>query len=104
MLFLLHIQTHPRPELTSEQRTEFRERESAAAVDLMRRGILRRMFRCVGSNLSYSIWEADTPEQLHAGICTLPAFPSILHVTVTPLIRHPVEDAYERAYGPIPPL
>ena len=104
MLFMLHIQVHPRTEATPEQRAEGRERENQAALDLIRKGLLRRMFRCAGSNLSYSIWEADSAEELDAAIRTLPNFPSIQNVTVTPLIKHPVEEAYEAAYGPMPPL
>jgi muconolactone delta-isomerase len=62
------------------------------------------MFRCAGSNLSYSIWEAETAEDLDAALRSLPAFPSIMSVTVTPIIKHPVEEAYEQKFGPIPPL
>jgi hypothetical protein len=41
---------------------------------------------------------------LDAAIRTLPNFPLIQNMTVTPLIRHPVEEAYEEEYGPMPPL
>jgi hypothetical protein len=34
----------------------------------------------------------------------MPAFSSILNVTVTPLIKHPVEEAYEQEHGSVPPL
>jgi muconolactone delta-isomerase len=45
-----------------------------------------------------------TQEELDAAIRTLPNFPLIQNMTVTPLIRHPVEEAYEEEYGPMPPL
>jgi len=104
VLFLLHIQTQPRPDFTPEQRADESRRELAAAVDLMRRGVLRRIFRCAGSNLSYCICEADSPEDLDAALREMPAFTSILHVSVTPLIKHPVEKAYEQEYGSLPPF
>ena len=104
MLFLLHIQTQPRPDFTPEQRADESRRERAAAVELMRRGVLRRIFRCAGSNLSYCICEAESPEELDAALRAMPVFSSILRVTVTPLIKHPVEEAYEEEYGSVPPF
>ena len=104
MLFLLNIVMQPRPDRTPEQRGQARERENSVALDLMQQGTLRRMFRCAGSNESYSIWEAASPEDLDAALRSLPNFPSIAIVKVTPLIKHPVEEAYERERGPVPPL
>ena len=103
MLFLLHIRVHPRPELSPEQRAEARGRENEAAFQLIRRGVLRRMFRCAGSNLSYSLWEAGSAEELDAALRTLPNFPFIADVTVTPLVKHPLEAPYEQEVGPLPP-
>ena len=104
VLFLLHIQTQPRPDLIPAQRAAETQRESAAAVELMRRGLLRRIFRAAGSNVSYCICEAASLEDLDATLRSMPAFSSILHVTVTPLIKHPVEEAYEREHGSVPHL
>jgi muconolactone delta-isomerase len=60
MLFMIHIQVHPRTDATQEQRTEGRERENQAALDLIRSGTLRRMFRCAGSI-------AARPQDHHTG-------------------------------------
>jgi muconolactone D-isomerase len=69
----------------------------------MQRGVLRRIFRIVGQQASFSLWEADTLEELHAVLESLPLY-RFMAITVTPIMRHPVEEAYEREYGAIPPL
>ena len=103
--FRVHAQALPRPDVTAEQRADFRQREYAALIDLVRRGVLRRMLRCARANMNYSIWEAESLETLDAAIRSLPAFSSGLNVaTVTPLVRHPIEEAYEQEHGPVPSL
>jgi muconolactone D-isomerase len=86
-----------------EQRGDILRCETEAAVALMQRGVLRRIFRIVGQQASFSIWEADTLEELHAVLESLPLY-HFMVITVTPIIRHPVEEAYERKYGSIPLL
>jgi muconolactone D-isomerase len=103
MHFLLHIGTQLPGEWTPEQRGDILQRETAAAVTLMQRGVLRRIFRIVGQQASFSLWEADTLEELHAVLASLPPY-RFMVITVTPIIRHPVEEKYEQAYGSIPPL
>jgi muconolactone D-isomerase len=34
---------------------------------------------------------------------SLPMYP-FMTISVTPIIKHPVEEAYEQKHGPIPPL
>jgi muconolactone delta-isomerase len=74
-----------------------------AAVDLMHRKVLRRTFRVVGQLANFSIWETATPEELYAALQSLPMYP-FMTITVTPIIKHPVEQAYEDKHGSIPPL
>ena len=45
-------------------------------------------------------WQTATPEDLHAVVQTLPLF-SFMTITGTPVMKHPVEEAYEREHGPI---
>jgi muconolactone D-isomerase len=103
MRFLLHIRTQLPGEWTPEQREDILRRETEAAVALMQRGVLRRIFRIVGQHASFSIWEADTLEELHVVLESLPLY-RFMAITVTPIIRHPVEETYEREYGSIPPF
>lgn len=74
MRFLLHIRTQLPGEWTPEQRGDILQRETEAAVALMQRGVLRRIFRIVGQQASFSIWEADTLEELHAVLESLPLY------------------------------
>ena len=103
MRFLLNIRVQLPGEWTTEQRADLVRRETEAAVDLIHRRVLRRTFRVVGQLANASIWETDTPEELHAVLQSLPMYP-FMTVTVTPIIKHPVEEAYEQKHGPIPPL
>ncbi len=101
MRFLLNIQVRMPGEWTQEQRTELARRETEAAVELMHRKVLRRTFRVVGQVANFSIWETATPEELDAVLRSLPMYP-FMTITVTPIIKHSVEQAYEEKYGPIP--
>jgi muconolactone D-isomerase len=103
MRFFLSIRVQLPGEWTTEQRADLVRRETEAAVDLIHRGVLRRTFRVVGQLANASIWETDTPEELHAVLQSLPMYP-FMTISVTPIIKHPVEEAYERKHGPIPPL
>lgn len=103
MRFMLQIRTQLPGEWTGDQRKELSDRQAAAALELMRRGILRRTFRVVGQLANFSIWEVNTLEELHAVLESLPMYP-FMTISVTPIIQHPVEAAYEAKYGAIPPL
>jgi len=103
MLFLVHIHAQLPGDWTPEQRLDARRRENEAAVALMNRRVLRRIFRLVGINSNYGIWEAETPEDLDSVLRSLPLFP-YMTITVMPIIKHPVEEAYEQEHGPVPPL
>ena len=103
MRYLLNIQVRMPGEWTQEQRTELFHREVEAAVELMHRKVLRRTFRVVGQMANFSIWDAATPEELHAVLQSLPMYP-FMTISVTPIIKHPVEQAYEEKYESIPTL
>ena len=103
MRFVLNIQVRLPGEWSPEQRAELARRETEAAVELMHRKILRRTFRIVGQLANFSIWETATPDDLHAVLRSLPMYP-FMTITVTPIIKHPVEEAYEEKFGAIPAL
>ena len=103
MRFLLNIQVRLPGEWNQEQRADLVRRETEAAVELIHRKVLRRTFRVVGQLANISIWETATPEELHAVLQSLPMYP-FMTITVTSIIKHPVEQAYEEKHGPIPAL
>ncbi len=102
MRFVCRIQVALPPEWTAEQREELRQRELDVAVELIRRGIIRRTFRVVGAPQgNFSIWETSGPEELSEVFKTLPMYP-YMTIAVTPVIKHDLEEEYERRYGPLP--
>ena len=103
MKFMVNIRTQFPGDWSQEQRQDARRRETEAAVALMQRRVLRRIFRLVGTNSNYGIWETETPEELDATLRTLPLFP-YMTITVMPIIQHPVEEAYLQQFGAIPAL
>jgi muconolactone D-isomerase len=103
MLFLLNIRATLPGEWTPEQRMDLTRMETEAATALMHRGILRRIFRVVGQSANVSLWETQTLEELHAVLQSLPMY-HFMSIKVTPIIKHPVEEAYEQQFGSIPPL
>ena len=103
MRFFLNIQVRLPGEWSQEQRAELVRRETEAAVELMHRKILRRTFRIVGQVANFSIWETATLDDLHAVLQSLPMYP-FMTIAVTPIIKHPVEQAYEEKFGAIPAL
>jgi muconolactone D-isomerase len=100
VLFLLNIRTQLPGEWSPEQRADMLQREFTAGVKLMEQRVILRMFRVVGQLANFSVWQTATLEDLHAVLQSLPLF-AFMTITVIPVIKHPVEEAYEREHGPI---
>jgi muconolactone D-isomerase len=77
--------------------------ESTRGHELIKAGKLRRVFRVVGQRANFSIWEADSLEEIHENLTSMPMHPW-MDVSVTPLIKHSTEIEFEELYGDIPPL
>jgi muconolactone D-isomerase len=103
MLFLVNIDVEMPAATPQEIKDDLRTRENARAMEMIRAGKLRRIWRSVGQTANYGIWEADTLEELHANIGSLPMSP-YFKVKVTPLIQHPVTEAWNKANGVMPPF
>lgn len=88
MLFQVSIELHIPHDLDPQTLTALREAERDRAHALQRAGTVRHIWRVVGRVASVGIWEADSHEELHEAISSLPLFP-YFSVTVTPLARHP---------------
>jgi muconolactone D-isomerase len=88
--FLVQITVRFPPEMTSEQLAEVMQREAVRGRELQDDGTIVRIWRIVGKRANVGIWKADSGDELHAAITSLPAFPW-LEATVTPLATHPLE-------------
>lgn len=95
MQFIVDILPNFPHDWSQEKLTEMLRLETEAAMDLMDQGVLLRIDRVVGRGGNISLWQADSPEQLDAAIQSLPMAPYI-RVTVTPLMKHRVQIAYEQ--------
>ena len=101
MLFALKIEVSLPADMPQQQKDDLRRRENARAIELMKAGKLHRIFRVVGEVSNISIWEADSLEEMHANVGSLPLYP-YMKVTVTPLIEHPVTAAWREENGALP--
>ncbi|MEU0469391.1 muconolactone Delta-isomerase [Amycolatopsis thermoflava] len=62
--------------------------ERDRAQELQRAGTWSHLWRVVGRYANVSVFDADSHEQLHEILSTLPMWP-YLDITITPLTRHP---------------
>jgi muconolactone D-isomerase len=68
------------------KQTSVREHEQAA--DLQRQGKWLHLWRVVGKFANISVFDVDSPAELHEILESLPLYP-YMDVTVTALCRHP---------------
>ena len=62
--------------------------EMARAADLQRQGKWRHLWRVAGRYANVSIFDVESPAELHEIVSGLPLYP-FMTITVTPLCRHP---------------
>jgi muconolactone D-isomerase len=67
---------------------KLRAKEKTRAQELQRAGTWRHLWRIVGHYANISIFDVETPAQLHEILTSLPLFP-FMKITVTPLCHHP---------------
>ncbi len=103
MLFMANITVNLPGDMDPAQKAALTEAEFARAMELVEAGNLRRIWRVVGERSNFSVWQADTLEELHAAIGSLPFHP-FMQLKVTPLIDHPATEKWEREHGPWPAL
>ena len=90
MEFLVQIQVRVPPEMSPEELADIVQRETVRGRELQEAGTIVRIWRVAGRRANAGIWRAETGDELHAAITSLPAFPW-LEVDVTPLATHPLE-------------
>jgi muconolactone D-isomerase len=103
MLFLVHIDVSLPASVPQAEKDALRAKENDTAIRYMKEGKLRRIWRIVGQTANYGLWEAKTLEELHATIGGLPLYP-YMKVVVTPLIAHPVTEAWTKEIGDLLPF
>lgn len=90
MEFLVQIQVNFPAEMPAEQLAEVMEREGARGRELKEAGTIVRIWRIPGRRENVGIWRAETPDEIHEAITSLPAFPWI-DARVTALATHHLE-------------
>ena len=103
MLFMVRIKVELPGEMDPARVEELGEAETARGIELVQAGKLRKVWRIVGERANFSIWEADSLEEFHANISSLPLHPW-MNVEVTPMIEHPATQAYKSRVGPFPTI
>lgn len=103
MLFMVRIKVELPGEMDPTQVKALGAAEADRAIELIQAGKMRKVWRIVGERSNFSIWEADSLEEFHADISSLPLHPW-MSVDVTPMIEHPATQAYEDRVGPFPTI
>lgn len=90
MEFLVQIQVAFPPEMPAEQLADVMAREVARGRELKETGTIVRIWRVPGRRANVGVWQAESADELHEAITSLPAFPWI-DARVTPLATHHLE-------------
>jgi muconolactone D-isomerase len=88
MLFHVEMLVRIPPTLDPALLESLKREERAVAQSLQRSGVWRHLWRLVGCYANVSIFDVDSPAQLHDILSTLPLFP-YMEITVRALCRHP---------------
>ncbi|MGO4325897.1 muconolactone Delta-isomerase [Cupriavidus sp. 2TAF22] len=88
MLFLVRMDVKLPADMPAAQADEIKAREKAYSQDLQRQGKWPHIWRVVGEYANYSVFDAETNDELHAMLSGLPLF-SYMEIHVTPLAKHP---------------
>ncbi|CAM5194655.1 muconolactone Delta-isomerase [Oligella ureolytica] len=88
MLFLVHMIVNIPKDLPQDVAQEIIAKEKAYSQDLQRSGKWPHLWRVVGEYANYSIFEAESNDELHTMLSNLPLFP-YMEIKVTPLAKHP---------------
>ena len=101
MIFLIYFEVSVPANTPAELKQQLRQAEHARAFELIEAGKLRRIWRPVGTADTCCIWEADSLEELHTAVRSLPLYP-YMKLSVTPFVEHPVAAAWTKEHGPMP--
>ncbi|GGE71524.1 muconolactone Delta-isomerase [Paenalcaligenes hominis] len=88
MLFLVHMIVDIPKDLPQDEVQRIVTKEKAYSQDLQRAGKWPHLWRVVGEYANYSIFEAESNDELHEMLSQLPLFP-YMTIKITPLAKHP---------------
>ncbi len=88
MLFHVRMDVEAPVDFDVDRLSRLKQAEKARAEDLQRQGKWRHLWRIAGCYSNVSIFDVESPQELHDIISTLPLFP-FMRIAVTPLCRHP---------------
>ncbi len=88
MLFHVHMIVEIPDDMPIESAMEIKAREKAYSQELQRRGKWLHLWRIVGEYANYSVFDAESNDELHEMLSGLPLFP-YMRIRVVPLARHP---------------
>lgn len=88
MLFLVRMDVNLPADMPSEEAAAIKAVEKAYSQDLQKQGKWRHIWRVVGEYSNYSVFDAESNDELHTMLSGLPLFP-YMDISVTPLAKHP---------------
>lgn len=88
MLFHVNMSVRIPHDLDPERLKDLNAREHARAKELQQQGKWLHLWRVAGKSANVSIFDLDSPAELHDILNSLPLYP-FMEVEVTALCRHP---------------
>ncbi|MEO8284206.1 MAG: muconolactone Delta-isomerase [Pseudarthrobacter sp.] len=88
MLFLVRMDVNLPADMPAEEAAAIKAVEKAYSQGLQQQGKWRHIWRVVGEYSNYSVFDAESNEELHDMLSGLPLFP-YMEISVTPLAKHP---------------
>ncbi|RZU29713.1 muconolactone Delta-isomerase [Edaphobacter modestus] len=88
MEFLVFMELTKTIEGGSKKEVVLREQERLRSRQLSEKGVLLRLWRVPGRRANWGIWNANSCDELHDAIVSLPLF-HYMTITVHPLASHP---------------
>lgn len=90
MEYLVRIDVTLPPDMLAKQRQELLAAERVRGLELLDRGVLKRIWRIPGRLSNYSLYDVPDATVLHQLLSSLPLWPwTTMHVE--PLATHPLE-------------
>jgi len=88
MLFHVRMDVRLPQDMPAEQAATLKATEKARFQTLQSSGKWRHIWRIVGQYSNVSVFDVDSPTELHDLLLSLPLFP-YMDIEVMPLCRHP---------------
>jgi muconolactone D-isomerase len=88
MLFMAEMDVRLPHDMPADTAGELKAREKDVAQALQRDGRWRHLWRVAGRYANVSVFDVESPDELHELLSRLPLFP-YMEIRVTPLARHP---------------